>query len=247
MFDYLQANAPMGERFNEHMGGYAVGRPSWHDKAVYPVQQRLIDGFVDGNSAVMLVDIGGSVGHNLDEFRRKFPNAPGRLVLEDLAVVLSQIKELHGRIERVTYDFMTEQPVQGTLVRRTLQCLLHATETLRSRLIDCLGGGQGARAYYMHSVLHDWPDDECVKIVERVKAAMSPGYSRLLVNEQVIPATGAHWEATYVDIVMMCLFSSKERTEAQWRYLLEDRCGFDICNIWFGGSGVESVIECELR
>jgi hypothetical protein len=48
----------------------------------------------------------------------------------------------------------------------------------------------------MHSVLHDWPDKICVKIVQRIKDAMKPGYRKLLINENVITATGASWEAT---------------------------------------------------
>ena len=53
----------------------------------------------------------------------------------------------------------------------------------------------GARAYYMHSVLHDWPDEVAATILGRVKDAMRPGYSRLLINENVIPPEHAQWEA----------------------------------------------------
>ncbi len=98
----------------------------------------------------------------------------------------------------------------------------------------------------MHSVLHDWPDDTCVKIVERVKEAMKPGYSMLLINENVLTATGASWEATALDILMLTLLSSKERSENDWFELLAGKCGLKICKIWHVASGVESVIECEL-
>lgn len=67
------------------------------------------------NSDVLLVDMGGSVGHDLSEFRRKWPNAPGRLVLQDLAEVLAhaRTKSLHPSIELMEHDFFTEQPVKG--------------------------------------------------------------------------------------------------------------------------------------
>ena len=104
----------------------------------------------------------------------------------------------------------------------------------------------GARAYYLHSILHDWPDEICVKIIDRVKEAMKPGYSKLLINENVLTGTGASWEATSLDLLMMTLFSSKERSETDWKELLVGKCGLKICKIWYGGSGVESVIECEL-
>lgn len=62
-----------------------------------------------------LVDIGGSVGHDLAEFVGKHPDAPGRLALQDLSVVLKQIVSLDERIERMPYDLYTEQPLKGKL------------------------------------------------------------------------------------------------------------------------------------
>jgi hypothetical protein len=98
----------------------------------------------------------------------------------------------------------------------------------------------------MHSVLHDWPDDKCELILANVKNAMERGYSRLLINENVIPGVQAHWEATALDMMMLALLASKERTAAQWKHLLEDRAGLKIVKIWGVGNGVESLIECEL-
>jgi len=111
---------------------------------------------------------------------------------------------------------------------------------------NILTAGSGARAYYMHSVLHDWPDDVCERILANVKNAMERGYSKLLINENVIPDVQAHWEATALDMMMLALFASKERTAAQWKHLLEDRAGLKIVKIWDVGNGVESLIECEL-
>ncbi len=98
----------------------------------------------------------------------------------------------------------------------------------------------------MHSCLHDWPDNVCTSILGRIKAAMKPGYSKLLINENVIPSTGAYWETSALDMVMLTLFCSSERTESDWYSLLEDQAGLKIVKIWSGGKGVESLIECEL-
>ncbi|KAK4099302.1 S-adenosyl-L-methionine-dependent methyltransferase [Parathielavia hyrcaniae] len=164
----------------------------------------------------LLVDIGGGLGHDLEAFHDRFPTAPGRLVLQDLEPVISAIPAdslLSPRIERAIHDFHTPQPVQG------------------------------ARAYYLHSVLHDWPDEVCCSILARVRAAMRPGYSRLLVNENVIPDTAAQWEATALDVLMLALLSSKERTRAEWVRLLEDNAGLKVSGIYTFANGVESLIE----
>ncbi|KAL3462053.1 S-adenosyl-L-methionine-dependent methyltransferase [Aspergillus heterothallicus] len=200
-FGHVQQEPITATRFNNHMGVYAQGR-------------QLIAGTKIGTDDVLLVDVGGSFGHNLLDLRRKWPDVPGQLVLQDLPKVMASVKDLHPTIDVTAHDFFTEQPVKG------------------------------ARAYYMHSVLHDWPDELCAKILANLVAAMKPGYSKILVNENVIPDTGAYWEATSLDLIMMQL-GSAERTERQWRSLLE-AAGLKVINIWTARRGVESLIECEL-
>lgn len=74
---------------------------------------------------------------------------------------------------------------------------------------------------------------------------MTKGYSKLLINENVIPDKGAHWLTTGLDLVMMSLCSSTERTEQHWCLLLES-AGFKITQIWTYEPGTESLIEAEL-
>lgn len=74
---------------------------------------------------------------------------------------------------------------------------------------------------------------------------MKPGYSKLLINENVIPDIEADWQLTALDLMMMTIVSSGERKEQQWRQLLE-KAGLKILKIWSYENGVESLIECEL-
>ncbi|CAH0057914.1 unnamed protein product [Clonostachys solani] len=215
MFSWQQSLG-YGPHFNNHMGGYRQGRPPWMGAGFYPVKENLINDADTSPEAPFIVDIGGSIGHDLVSFKQHHPDHPGKLVLEDLPVVIGQITDLDPEIERVSYDFHNEQPKKG------------------------------ARAYYMHSVLHDWPDSVCKDILSNIKAAMKPGYSKLLINENVIPDTGAWWETSALDMVMLTLFCSKERTEADWYNLLENMAGLKIVKIWGAGKGVESLIEVEL-
>lgn len=74
---------------------------------------------------------------------------------------------------------------------------------------------------------------------------MTPGYSKLLINENVVPDTGAHWQATSLDLVMMIDLAAKERTGQQWHQLIKP-AGLKISKIWTPLNSAESVIECEL-
>ena len=105
--------------------------------------------------------------------------------------------------------------------------------------------GIGARAYFLHSILHDWNDQDCHKILRNLADAMEPGYSKLLINENVIPDTGAHWQVTSLDLIMMADFASQERTGKQWKRLIEG-AGLRICKTWTVLASAESLIECQL-
>lgn len=83
------------------------------DMGFYPVHDRLIQGARSGKNDVFLVDVGGNKGHDLDEFRSKWPDFPGRLIVQDQPHVLNEIETLHPAIEPMAHDFFTEQPIKG--------------------------------------------------------------------------------------------------------------------------------------
>ena len=74
---------------------------------------------------------------------------------------------------------------------------------------------------------------------------MTPGYSKLLLNEFVIPDQGAGIVGAMVDFTMMCALGSEERSEGQWRRMIEE-AGLRAVRIWTGNEEEESVIEVEL-
>ncbi|KAJ5180400.1 Winged helix-turn-helix transcription repressor DNA-binding [Penicillium capsulatum] len=215
-FKYIQDEPHTLKQFANHMSTYHQGRPSWMDRNFYPVQERLLDDQKITSTDVLLVDVGGSTGHDLSEFRQKWPDAPGRLVLQDRSEVIAKAQELalHPSIEPMAHDFFTAQPVRG------------------------------ARAYYMHSVLHDWSDEMCRSILVNMAAAMKPGFSKLLINENVVPDRNASWEATGLDFIMMSV-GAAERTRKDWVELVAS-AGLQILGIWTAHQGTESLIECEL-
>jgi demethylsterigmatocystin 6-O-methyltransferase len=47
----------------------------------------------------------------------------------------------------------------------------------------------------------------------------------------VLPNDNVHWQATQTDLVMMAALGSKERTDEQWRALI-DQAGLKILHIY---------------
>lgn len=74
---------------------------------------------------------------------------------------------------------------------------------------------------------------------------MKRGYSKLLIQENVIPHRDADWCMTALDMLLMASFGGCERTEQAWRKLLGD-AGLKVVRIWDYERGWEGLIECEL-
>jgi hypothetical protein len=216
-FAILQENARLGSAFNDFMTGYGKARPSWDD--YYPVQDRLLTGLESRMS--LLVDVVGGLGSDLSHFHAVFPDAQGALMLQDTSSVIARAKAstpaLPSAITATTPDFFTPQ----------------------------LESAHYARAYYLHLVLHDWDDNNCRQILGHIRDAMKPGYSKLLINENVMEDVGAPWQQTSLDWTMMAMLVNRERTKSKWTALL-DSVGLRIEGIWRKEITSKSVIEAVL-
>lgn len=200
--------------FQDYLAGVREDRPNFMDSGFYPVNERLVEGVHQDAEAAAFVDVGGGDGHALAEFHEKVPSWKGRLVLQEQESVVQIAKNQHhsAPIELTVHDFFKPQLLKG------------------------------ARAYYMRYILHDWPDEQCRTILQHLKDAMKPGYSKILIHESVMADRNPAWQHTALDIYMMALFATQERTEQEWRKLLSS-VGLTITGIWTKGTGNLSLIE----
>ena len=86
---------------------------------------------------------------------------------------------------------------------------------------------EGADAYVLKSVIHDWDDERAAAILRNCRAAMRDD-ARLLVLEQVMPEIVTEEAQGVVrnDLNMLVSTGGRERTEAEFRALL-DGAGFE--------------------
>ena len=216
-FEYLNSpgNEQKLEAFMDHMDFKTVGL-KWFESPEL-VKAVLGDANV-GKDDVLLVDVGGNGGHDLKAFHNAHPSLPGRLVLQDLPTTICSLDSAalaRQGIEAVGHDFFTPQPLHG------------------------------AKAYYLKMCLHDWPDKQCIEILSQLKPALKSGYSRILLDEIVIPEEKAGWFETSLDLLMMMVHSSQERREKEWRNLVDEVGGLRVKQIWDLQGAVGKVIEIE--
>lgn len=74
---------------------------------------------------------------------------------------------------------------------------------------------------------------------------MQQGYSKLIIKDLMVPDRGAPWPFTAMDVNVMQSLSGQERTEAQFRNLLES-VGLKIEGIWRHEKALDVVIEAVL-
>ncbi|RAH69392.1 putative O-methyltransferase [Aspergillus aculeatinus CBS 121060] len=162
-----------------------------------------------------VVDVGGNTGIDIKHAQQRHPDLPAG------AFVLQDVPEIIGTSQvdektlAMAHNFFLPQPVRGSHI------------------------------YFMHAVLHDWPDDKAKQILTNTRNAMRKGYSKLLIYDIVLPSTKASTIQATMDVQMMSLLSASERTEADWRRLLTDT-GLQICRFWPDPREYEMIIEAEV-
>ncbi|KAI0474676.1 S-adenosyl-L-methionine-dependent methyltransferase [Xylaria cf. heliscus] len=102
-----------------------------------------------------------------------------------------------------------------------------------------------AKFYYARGVLHDWPDAKAHQILEATKAAMAPD-SILLLDDLVLPESGISAYVACTDLTMMSVLAARERTEADWRRLVEG-AGLKLTKMYVYNHGTcETLMDVRL-
>jgi hypothetical protein len=101
-------------------------------------------------------------------------------------------------------------------------------------------GAPTADVYLLSAILHDWDDPNAIRILRHIADAAAPG-AHLILIDTVVPQEDAPLTARISDLTMMAMIGGRERTESQWRRLLEVG-GFTVQRVT-SGSGMYSAIE----
>jgi hypothetical protein len=148
-----------------------------------------------------LCDVGGGRGMLLSELLLRFPHLRG--VLVDSAGVIASARELltmRGVLDRVDL-------VPGSFFDAELP--------------------RGCDAYSLKNVLHDWGDDECIKILQNVRRAMDAN-ARLLVMDVLTEPNDGTGFGPLLDVHMLVACTGgRERDVDEMKQLLE-RAGFRL-------------------
>ena len=216
----LEETVRTGQPSFERLNGaaffeYLAGHPD--DAAVFnaamsssPAYLAAIVGAYPFSKFERIVDVGG--GHGL---------------------LLAAILSANPRLRGVLYD---------------LPAVVAGTSALRqqpvSRRAEIIGGDffqevpAQADAYILKGVIHDWNDEAALKILQNCRRAIRPDGTLLLAETVLTPSTDS--SGALMDMLMMVLTSGRERTESEFRTLLQE-AGFSMTQV-IRDAGV-SIIE----
>lgn len=190
---YFQAHPEKAQYTFETMAWQQLKSGTWFDGSVDVEELQLSPQDLDAGRT-LLVDVGGGSGHQCFAFRKAFPERIGKMVLQDIPVMISMVDHAAAAaidLEPMAHDFTTPQP----------------------------SSTRGANAYYMRTILHDWNDAKCSIILSHLRDAMADD-SYVVLDEIVVPPKGADAALVLYDLTMMVALGARERSESQWRNLL---------------------------
>lgn len=167
------ASRPMVEELETEHPERAVQFAAFmkHNWSVQHPLQPLIDNFdwaALGKEHV--VDVGGGMGHASIALAKAFP---------DLTFTVQDFEKVVETGERLFFE-ETSDPEQPSLRERVTFMAHDAFEDQPVR---------GAGVYLLRSVLHDWPDEDCVRILHKLVPALKKG-AIVLINDFVMPQPG---------------------------------------------------------
>lgn len=187
-------------------------------QATTPQVMDALDGY-DFDQFSHVCDVGGGYGHTLCHLLGAHPHLDGTIL------------ELPHVVDEDAEHWASE---------------LGVTERCEYVAGDMFEAVPRADAYFLKYILHDWHDEDCVAILSTIHDA-APTDGRLFIVENLLPdSSSATAERIVSDIGMMVLHDGRERTEAEYRSLL-NRAGWEFIRTLVPDQKGETVSVVEAR
>src|SRR5947209_4584129 len=150
--------------------------------------------------------------------------------------LLATILQSHERLRGALFEL----PETASEARRFLQGsgLAARCDVIDGDFFQSVPAGYDA--YLLAHVLHDWTDEQVLKILRNCRQAIAPD-GKLLIIETVLPEGDAPHHAKLMDLLMLTVTGGAERTAEEFTQLLA-AAGFKLTRI-FPTSTHQSVIE----
>lgn len=185
------------------------GESVWDWRKHEPAEDALFNRAMVSNSATVATALADAYDFRAARTVADIGGGSGTL----LAAILGRHPGLRG----VLFDqpHVVSSPATTALLERA--GVLDRSELAGGSFFEAVPAG--IDVYVLKAVLHDWDDDDAIRILRTVRAAASPE-SVLLVIEAVIGPPNTDLRGKLSDLHMAVMPGGRERTEGEWRALL---------------------------
>ena len=204
---------PWGQFLNGVMTGEiqtkaALGEDIWGYYADHPDEQTMFTNamgdmteivsqelvrHLDMRGVATIADIGGAGGALLMPFLLAHPNLRG--IVFDRPGVVDSVAGSAGKYQ--------------------------VADRLKFVAGDFFDSVPAAELYFLKHILHDWDDRDCIRILRSIARAMRPGSRLVVIELQVGDLTEDPGWAAILDLNMLVMTGSSERTTKQYAELFE--------------------------
>jgi demethylsterigmatocystin 6-O-methyltransferase len=203
VFEWRKHNPENAKVGQAFMAAQRMGQRSvWDGRVPMTDFQLSVDDLATGR--IMFCDVGGGMGHQCLELRRYQPHLDGKMVTQDLPLAQDLI------------------PNREEMKDLNVEIVPHDFMTEQPI--------KGAKVYYLRNVIHNWNDEPSKLILSKIREAMASD-SVVIIDDVVMPATGASWKQASMDIAMMTMLAAMERTQEHFAELLEE-AGLKLRDVW---------------
>jgi demethylsterigmatocystin 6-O-methyltransferase len=82
--------------------------------AALPISEEVANWKASEPDRVLFVDVGGGMGHQCLRLRERFPNLPGRVIVQDMPITIERIsKPMPHGVEAMAHSFDDPQPIKS--------------------------------------------------------------------------------------------------------------------------------------
>ncbi len=159
-------------------------------------------GAYDFSQFEQIVDVGGGQGALLEAILSSNPEVHG--VLYDLPAVVAGATRLRNR------DVVARCKIIGGDFFTAVP--------------------EGGDAYVLKGIIHGWSDEEALKILKNCRHAIRQNGKLLLIELVLEPTSNEPDSSGLSDLMMMVLVTGRERTESQFRAILQ-KAGFSLIRV----------------
>jgi hypothetical protein len=193
----------------------------------HPEEARSFDAAMTGLSMIDGPAVADS--YNFSEIHSIVDVAGGHGLL--LATIMTRNPHLKGTLYEAPH--VLEKCRSGPLTPVMDRCTLSSGDMF-------LSVPAGADAYIMKHIIHDWPDDACVKLLSACRKGVNPG-GKLLVVDSVIQPGNDFSPGKFLDLQMLIFPGGWERSDKQFRDLFA-ASGWRLNRI-IPTAAAESIVE----